>query len=141
MRNEYNIERVCTSSAEKSLLFAREEAKTLGQSADARHLMLGLLREGKGIGAKHLSVMKVNSASVRLLVDTYPQHSERGGKKGLEQYLERAYEECISLGHDFIGSEHLLLSILNDGSNRDLFRKLNVEPSSARSNLLQLLGA
>ncbi len=141
MMNSYNIERICTSSAEKALVFAREEAKTLGHKVDARHLLLGLLKEGKGIGAKHLSHMKVNTASVRQLVENLQNSCAAIGVSGVETYVEKAFAECIRLGHDFIGSEHLLLSILDDCDNDEIFRKLNVNPDDARTNLLQKLGS
>ncbi len=139
MMNSYNIDRICTSSAEKALSFAREEAKSFGHAVDARHLMLGLLREGKGIGAKHLNQMKVSADSVRLLVKEAPDSGEYF-RAGVENHLERAFEECTRLGHDFIGSEHLLLSILDDGDNCEIFRRLNVDACAERSNLLHLLG-
>ncbi len=140
MMNRYNIERICTSSAETALTMAREEANSLGHEVDARHLMLGLLKEGKGIGAKHLNHMKVDAQSIRNLVKDFPNHPARFQTRGVEQFLERAFEECARLGHEYIGSEHLLLSILADSENLDFFRTLNVNPSSARTNLLQLLG-
>ncbi len=141
MMNNYNIDRICTSSAEKALVLAREEAKTLGHSVDARHLMLGLLKEGKGIGAKHLTQMNVRAEAVRKLVDDVPHSSAAFPTNGVEQYIERAFEECARLGHEFIGSEHLLLSILDDGDNCEIFRRLNVNPTAARTNLLHLLGS
>ncbi len=142
MMNNYNIERICTSSAEKALVLAREEAKTLGHSVDARHLMLGLLKEGKGIGAKHLNHMNVKAEAVRRLVDgPIAQNQAAFPMNGLEQYIERAFEECTRLGHEFIGSEHLLLSILDDGDNFEIFSKLNVNPAAERTNLLHLLGS
>lgn len=140
MMNNYNIQRICTSSAERALLFAKEEAKSAGHDVDARHLMLGLLREGKGIGAKHLNHMRVSAESVRRLVDDVPNTSVYF-RVGLQTHLERAFEECMRLGHDFIGSEHLLLSILEDGDNCELFRRLNVNPAAERNNLLHLIGS
>ncbi|MBX9953227.1 MAG: hypothetical protein K2Y39_28895 [Candidatus Obscuribacterales bacterium] len=140
MMNNYNIQRICTSSAERALLFAKEEAKSAGHDVDARHLMLGLLREGKGIGAKHLNHMRVSAESVRRLVDDVPNTSAYF-RVGLQAHLERAFEECMRLGHDFIGSEHLLLSILEDGDNCELFRRLNVNPAAERNNLLHLIGS
>lgn len=140
MMNNYNIQRICTSSAERALLFAKEEAKSAGHDVDARHLMLGLLREGKGIGAKHLNHMRVSAESVRRLVDDVPNTSAYF-RVGLQTHLERAFEECMRLGHDFIGSEHLLLSILEDGDNCELFRRLNVNPAAERNNLLHLIGS
>lgn len=140
MMNSYNIERICTSSAERALSFAREEAKNLGHAVDARHLMLGLLREGKGIGAKHLNHMKVSADSVRQVVKETPNSADYF-RAGVENHLERAFEECTRLGHDFIGSEHLLLSILDDAGNCEIFRLLNVNASAERSNLLRLLGS
>ncbi|HNB21364.1 MAG TPA: Clp protease N-terminal domain-containing protein [Candidatus Melainabacteria bacterium] len=140
MMNNYNIQRICTSSAERALLFANEEAKKSGHDVDARHLMLGLLREGKGIGAKHLNQMKVSAESVRELVREEPRTSPFF-RVGLQNHLERAFEECIRLGHDFIGSEHLLLSILDDCDNGEIFRQLKVNPTAARTNLLQMIGS
>jgi len=137
MINSYNIERVCTSSAEKALLFAREEAKTTGRSVDAKLLMLGLLKEGKGIGAKHLAYMNVSAETLRRLEPLETNTSA----PGLERYLELAFEECHQLGHEFIGSEHLLLSVLSDAENGEIFQKLNVDPGDARRRLLQWLGA
>lgn len=140
MMNNYNIQRICTSSAERALLFAKEEAKSSGHDVDARHLMLGLLREGKGIGAKHLNHMRVSADSLRQLVDEVPSTSAYF-RVGLQTHLERAFEECMRLGHEFIGSEHLLLSILEDGDNCEFFRRLNVNPSAERNNLLHLIGS
>ncbi|HIA52261.1 MAG TPA: hypothetical protein EYN91_09275 [Candidatus Melainabacteria bacterium] len=140
MMNNYNIERICTSSAERALLFAKEEARSFGHDVDARHLILGLLKEGKGIGAKHLNHMRVSAESVRELVQEAPKTTAYF-RVGLQNHLERAFEECMRLGHDFIGSEHLLLSILDDGDNCEIFRRLKVDPSAERNNLLRLLGS
>ncbi|MBA3857787.1 MAG: hypothetical protein C0507_12840 [Cyanobacteria bacterium PR.3.49] len=134
MMNSYNIERVCTSSAEKALMFARQEAKDSGRIVDAKFLMLGLLKEGKGIGAKHLAYMNISAETLMKL-------DANGLADGVERYLERAFEECHRLGHEFIGSEHLLLSLLAEDANGEIFEKLNVDPDSARHKLLQFLGA
>lgn len=137
MMNSYNIERVCTSSAERALKFAYQEAKESGRVVDAKFLMLGLLKEGKGIGAKHLAYMNVSAETLRRL--ERPDLDDQN--KVAERYLERAFEECHRLGHEFIGSEHLLLSLLADDENGEIFQKLNVDPYAARHQLLQFIGA
>lgn len=135
-----DLSALCTAGAQRALFLAREEASALGQSPTVQHLLLGLLVEGRGVAAKHLTHLQVSLEALRRLIAEGSSGS-KSKEQSLDQILAQSYEECVPLGHKFIGSEHLLLSLLKDGKNSALFENLKVAPGPARTKLLSLLGA
>ena len=109
-----------TERARRALFFARYEASVLGGVAlETEHLLLGLLREGKGLTSDLFARAGVRFDSVRSEI----QMRVPGGEKvplsvdipfsqGTRRILESAAAEAERLGHNYIGTEHLLLGIL-----------------------------
>jgi len=118
----YPFERF-TERAKKVLSLAQEEAETSHQSyIGTEHVLLGLLREGDGIAAKGLNNLGVEIDKVRQTVESLV-----GRDKGLtvlqqiiptsrvKKVIELSFEEARRTGHNYVGSEHLLLGLLAEG--------------------------
>jgi ATP-dependent Clp protease ATP-binding subunit ClpC len=118
----YPFERF-TELAKKVLALAQEEAESSHHSyIGTEHLLLGLLREGDGIAAKVLNNLGVEIEKVRGTVE-----SQLGRDKGLtvlhqilptsrvKKVIELSFEEARRTGHNYVGSEHLLLGLLTEG--------------------------
>lgn len=111
-----------TRRAQKVLVLAQEEARRMNYPfVGTEHILLGLLREGEGVAAKVLMELGVNAGAVREQVE---QIVERGqgppvGEVTLtpraKHVLELAIDEARSLGHNYIGTEHLLLGLIREG--------------------------
>ena len=113
-----------TQQAQRTLVAARFEAAQLGNSSiDPEHLLLGIYREGKGTTARIMSRAGVNLVTLReQLVGQHQFHTpvtnfEIPFGVGLQRLLRCAEEEADRLSSDAIGAEHLLLSILTEGSS------------------------
>ena len=111
-----------TKRARQALVFAQEEAQHLGHRwIGTEHLLLGLLREEQGIAAKVLTQMGVNIERVRRMVAETLGHSGQLPASPVElapdakRVLELAIDEARRLGHNFIGTEHLLLGLIREG--------------------------
>jgi ATP-dependent Clp protease ATP-binding subunit ClpC len=111
-----------TKRARQALVFAQEEAQHLGHRwIGTEHLLLGLLREEQGIAAKVLTQMGLNIDKVRRAVaDTLGQADQLLASPvelapRTKRVLELAIDEARRLGHNFIGTEHLLLGLIREG--------------------------
>ncbi|HEY8952775.1 MAG TPA: Clp protease N-terminal domain-containing protein, partial [Candidatus Dormibacteraeota bacterium] len=112
-----------TELAKKVLALAQEEAERAHHSyIGTEHVLLGLLREGDGIAGKVLNNLGVEIEKVRLTVESLV-----GRDKGLtvlqqiiptsrvKKVIELSFEEARRTGHNYVGSEHLLLGLLTEG--------------------------
>jgi len=111
-----------TKRARQALAYAQEEALRLGHRwIGTEHLLLGLLREEQGIAAKVLVQMGVTVERVRQMVEETLGRGERLLTTSVElaprakRVLELAIDEARRLGHNFIGTEHLLLGLAREG--------------------------
>ncbi|GAB6158602.1 ATP-dependent protease ATP-binding subunit ClpC [Desulfotomaculum varum] len=111
-----------TERAQKVLVLAQEEARRLKYPyIGTEHILLGLIREGEGIAAKvlaqlNISVDKVKGA-VEQMVETgnQPVPADIPPTPRAKRVLELAVEESRRLGHNYVGTEHLLLGLLREG--------------------------
>lgn len=110
-----------TERARKALAFAEQEARRLNHDAiDTEHLLLGLIREGEGLGAKILAGLGVEIAQVREKVATLvgpgaqpiADQLRLGLTPRAKQAIEHAWEEARKLQHQYVGTEHLLLGLI-----------------------------
>ncbi len=108
--------------ARRVLTLAQEEAQQLNHSyIDTEHILLGLVREEEGVAAKVLTHLGVNLNKVRSAVEFIIGRGEKpsSGQPGLTPRAKRAIELAIDearyLGHNYIGTEHLLLGLLRGG--------------------------
>jgi len=111
-----------TKRARQALTFAQDEAQRFGHRyIGTEHLLLGLLREEQGVAAKVLTQMGVSLERVRQMVEETMGREERLIIASLElaprtkRVLELAFDEARRLGHNYIGTEHLLLGLVREG--------------------------
>jgi hypothetical protein len=122
-----------TDRARRVLVLAQEEARTLYHSCiGSEHLLLGLLREGEGIAAKALAGVGVDYVQTRQLVEQgVPQRPPPGSppfSAGAKRILERSLRLSMTRGDSDIGTEHLLLGLLDqhDAATTGIFTALGV---------------
>jgi ATP-dependent Clp protease ATP-binding subunit ClpC len=108
--------------ARRVLTLAQEEAQSLNHSyIGTEHILLGLVREEEGAAAKVLTNLGVNLNKVRASVEFVigrgekPSTSETGLTPRARRVIELAIDEARYLGHNYIGTEHLLLGLLREG--------------------------
>jgi ATP-dependent Clp protease ATP-binding subunit ClpC len=117
----YPFERF-TERAKKVLTLAQEEAERSHHSyIGTEHLLLGLLREGEGLAAKVLSNLGVEIGKVRQTIESVLGRNERIiiqqiiPTSRVKKVIEISFEEARRMGHNYVGTEHLLLGLLIEG--------------------------
>ena len=108
--------------ARRVLTSAQEEAQKLNHNyIGTEHILLGLIREDEGVAAKVLNNLGVSMSKVRSAVEYIIGRGEKSGtgEIGLtpraKRVIELAIDEARHLGHNYIGTEHLLLGLLHEG--------------------------
>jgi hypothetical protein len=111
-----------TDRARKVLTLAQDEAQRFNHNyIGTEHLLLGLVREGEGVAARVLENMNVELAKVRMAVEfmigrgARPVVGEVGLTPPAKRVIELAIDEARHLGHNYIGTEHLLLGLVREG--------------------------
>ncbi|KAH9329286.1 hypothetical protein KI387_001394 [Taxus chinensis] len=138
-----------TEKAIKVIMLSQEEARRLGHNfVGTEQILLGLIGEGTGIAAKVLKSMGVNLKEARVEVEKIIGRG--GGFVAVEipftprakRVLELALEEARQLGHNYIGSEHLLLGLLREGEGvaARVLEKLGADPSNIRTQVIRMVG-
>ncbi|MGR6919948.1 ATP-dependent Clp protease ATP-binding subunit [[Actinomadura] parvosata] len=137
-----------TDQARRAVVLAQEEARTLDHGfIGTEHLLLGLLHEGKGLAAQALQSLGVSLEGARLQVEEIIGQG-RSVEPGqipftarAKKVLELSVREAFQLGHDYIGTEHLLLGLIGEGAGVATRVLLNMEtdPRRVRSWLLHSL--
>ena len=134
-----------TDRARRSLVLAQDEAKGLSHNfIGTEHILLGLLAEGTGVAALTLFELGLTLERTREIVaDTIgPSGSDVGGKPPFtpraKKVLELALREALSLNHNYIGTEHMLLGLLREGEGvgAQVLLKENITLSTAREAVL-----
>jgi len=117
----YPFERF-TERAKKVLTLAQEEAERSHHSyIGTEHLLLGLLREGEGLAAKVLNNLGVEITKVRQTIESVLGRNERIiiqqiiPTSRVKKVIEISFEEARRMGHNYVGTEHLLLGLLIEG--------------------------
>jgi len=138
-----------TESARRALFFARYESSDLSHaSIEPVHLLLGVLRAGKGVTGKLFAPSNVSYEAVRAAVDVgagerIPTSVEIPFSTGSQRVLDYTAQEADRLGHSYIGTEHLLLGLLREEQSI-AFTILNgygMRLDAVRDQLTQLLTA
>ncbi len=134
--------------ARRVLTIAQEEARQMNHSyIGTEHILLGLAREEEGVAAKILTNLGVSLNKVRSAVEFISSRGERPstGESGLtpraKRVIELAIDEARQLGHNYIGTEHLLLGLLREGEGvaAGVLDSLGVTLERARSETAQVL--
>jgi len=139
-----------TERARKVIILAREEAIRLGHNyVGSEHLLLGLIREGEGLGVAILKRLNVNLSAVKAEVEriiTLGSESSPAGEipftPQAKKVLEYSISEARGLGHNYIGTEHLLLGLIREGEGIAslVLREFGVSLASAKAQAQELLG-
>ncbi len=139
-----------TERAQRALLLAQEEAKRLQYNfVGTEHLLLGLIREGDGIAAKALLSLGVSLDKVRAEVEkvigrgTTPAEGDIGlTPRAKKVVLELAAEEARHLGHNYIGTEHILLGLIREGEGvaARVLLNLGADLDRVRAQVIQQFG-
>jgi Clp amino terminal domain, pathogenicity island component len=137
-----------TDKARRVLVLAQEEARLLNHSfIGTEHLLLGLIHEGEGIGAKALESLGVDLEATRERVRetiSTPLETDTGSPPftpRATEVLELALREALKLGHSYIGTEHLLLGLCREGKGVaiQVLQSFGVYPAQVRQEVTELL--
>jgi len=138
-----------TEKAIKVIMLAQEEARRLGHNfVGTEQILLGLIGEGTGIGAKVLKSMGFTLKDARVEVEKMVGRGsgfvavEIPFTPRAKMVLEGSLEEARQLGHNYIGTEHLLLGLVgqSEGIAACVFKKVRVDRSKVRSKIIRSLG-
>jgi len=113
-----------TEKAERAITLAQESAMQLGHNyVGTEHLLLGLVKEGSGIAARVLQGQGVTQEKILKEIDELIGRGETTGQQPLgftprtKRVLELSFREARRMGHNYIGTEHLLLGIMREGES------------------------
>ncbi len=138
-----------TEKAIKVIMLAQEEARRLGHNfVGTEQILLGLIGEGTGIAAKTLKSMGVNLKDARIEVEKIIGRGsgfvavEIPFTPRAKRVLELSWEEARQLGHNYIGTEHLLLGLIREGEGvaARVLENLGVDLTKVRQHIIRLLG-
>ena len=140
-----------TDRARKVMALANQEAQRFNHEyIGTEHILLGLVKEGSGVGANVLKNLEVDLRKVRLevekLVKSGPDMVTMGKlpqTPRAKKVIEYAIEEARTLSHNYVGTEHLLLGLLreHEGVAAQVLMNLNLKLEEVREEVLNLLGA
>ncbi|XP_052136439.1 chaperone protein ClpC3, chloroplastic [Oryza glaberrima] len=136
-----------TDKAIKAIMMAQEEARRLGHhAAGSEQLLLGVIGEGTGIGAKVLRgaglSLKAARAEVEKMAGRGPGMVPMEIKftPAAKNVLQASEEEAHQLGHNYVGSEHLLLGLLREhGAALVVLKNFQADPSNIRSEVIRMI--
>ncbi|MCC6408368.1 MAG: ATP-dependent Clp protease ATP-binding subunit [Planctomycetes bacterium] len=140
-----------TDRAKKVMNLARQEAQRFNHEyLGTEHILLGLVQEGSGVAANVLKNMNIDLSKIRAevekIVKTGPSMVTMGQlpfTPRAKKVLELSMEEASNLGHNYIGTEHLLLGLIkeNEGIAAQVLMNLGVKLEDVREEVLEFLGA
>jgi ATP-dependent Clp protease ATP-binding subunit ClpC len=137
-----------TDRARRVVVLAQEEARLLAHNyIGTEHILLGLIHEGEGVAAKALESLGISLEAVRAQVE---EIIGQGGSSPsghipftprAKKVLELSLREALQLGHNYIGTEHILLGLIREGEGvaAQVLVKLGADLSRVRQQVIQLL--
>jgi ATP-dependent Clp protease ATP-binding subunit ClpC len=137
-----------TERARQVVVLAQDEARTLRHDyIGTEHLLLGLLREEEGLGARVLGRLGIEIDAVRAIVRSRVGEGEKEPSGQIpftphaKEALELSLREALSLGHKFIGTEHLLLGFVRQGEGvgNDVLEQLGASPTVVHEEVIRML--
>jgi ATP-dependent Clp protease ATP-binding subunit ClpA len=138
-----------TDRARRVLVLAQEEARLLDHPViDSEHILLGLIREERGVAARVLSDAGVDLAQAREEVDRlvgpigHPSSGSPPFTARAKKALEHALRSALSMGHSYIGTEHLLLGVIEEEDTvaRRVLEALGTDADELRFRVADALG-
>jgi ATP-dependent Clp protease ATP-binding subunit ClpC len=140
-----------TERARKVIILAKEEARRFNHDyIGTEHILLGLVREGEGVAATVLQKLGVSLENIRLEIEKLVQPGPTTQIIGdipftprAKKALELSAEEARSLGHNYIGTEHLLLGLIREGEGiaSQVLLNLSLDLNTVRNEVMELLGS
>ncbi len=140
-----------TERARKVIVYAKEEARRFNHDyIGTEHLLLGLIREGEGVAAAVLQKLGLDLETIRLEVEKLVQPGPQTQVLGdipftprSKKALELSAEEARALGHNYIGTEHLLLGLVKEGEGMAyrVLLNLGLDLGKLRNEVMELLGS
>jgi ATP-dependent Clp protease ATP-binding subunit ClpC len=140
-----------TERARKVIILAKEEARRFNHDyIGTEHILLGLIREGEGVAAAVLQKMGMSLENIRIEIEKLVQPGPTTQIIGdipftprAKKALELAAEEARSLGHNYIGTEHLLLGLIREGEGiaYQVLLNLGMDLNNVRNEVMELLGS
>lgn len=138
-----------TDRARRVLVLAQEEARLMEHNfLGTEHLLIALLQEGEGVAAKALTDLGVDIVGVRALVGDAVVPGSPGTASGAPPFtprskkvLELSLREALDLGHNYIGTEHLLLGLVREGEGvgAQVLMTSGLSPGEVRAKILELI--
>ncbi len=137
-----------TDRARRVLVLAQEEAKLLNHNyIGTEHILLGLIHEGEGVAAKSLESLGISLEAVRERVQEIIGQAGSGSSTPIpftpraKKVLELSLREALQLGHNYIGTEHMLLGLVREGEGTaaQVLVSLGADLSRVRQQVIQLL--
>ncbi|QNO14821.1 ATP-dependent Clp protease ATP-binding subunit [Alkalicella caledoniensis] len=138
-----------TKRAKHVITLAQEEAKKLGHSiVGTEHILLGLIEEGQGIAAKVLTELNVDIEGVKTQIEGLIGKGEKpiegniGFSPRSKMVVQLATDEAQILGHNYVGTEHILLGLIKEGEGvaAKVLDNLGVDLDKTRGSILKELG-
>ena len=137
-----------TDRARRVIVLAQEEARMLNHNyIGTEHILLGLIHEGEGVAAKALESLDISLEGVRQQVTEIIGEGQQapGGHipftPRAKKVLELSLREALQLGHNYIGTEHILLGLIREGEGvaAQVLNKLGADLNRVRQQVIQLL--
>jgi ATP-dependent Clp protease ATP-binding subunit ClpA len=137
-----------TDRAQRVVVLAQEEARMLNHDhLGTEHLLLGLLHEGEGVAAKVLESLEISPEAVRRETEAMIGRGQQAAPGSIpftpraKKALELALREANHLGHDYIGTEHILLGLVREGEGvaARVLAGLGADLNRVRQQVIQLL--
>ena len=138
-----------TDRARRVVVLAQEEARTLNHDyIGTEHLLLGLIHEGQGVAAKALESLGISDEAVTQRIDEIVGRGTKPARSGhipftarAKKSLELSLREALQLGHNYIGTEHILLGLIREGEGpgAQVLTGLNADLDTVRERVVELV--
>src|SRR5512134_1610958 len=137
-----------TDRARRVVVLAQEEARMLSHNyIGTEHILLGLIHEGEGVAAKALESLGISLEAVRAQVEEIIGQGQQAPSGHIpftpraKKVLELSLREALQLGHNYIGTEHILLGLIREGEGvaAQVLQKLGADLNRVRQTVIQLL--
>ena len=137
-----------TDRARRVVVLAQEEARMLNHNyIGTEHILLGLIHEGEGVAAKGLESLGISLEAVRAQVEEIIGQGQQAPSGHIpftpraKKVLELSLREALQLGHNYIGTEHILLGLIREGEGvaAQVLVKLGADLNRVRQQVIQLL--
>ena len=137
-----------TDRARRVVVLAQEEARMLNHNyIGTEHILLGLIHEGEGVAAKALESLGISLEGVRSQVEEIIGQGQQAPSGHIpftpraKKVLELSLREALQLGHNYIGTEHILLGLIREGEGvaAQVLVKLGADLNKVRQQVIQLL--